>query len=63
VAWAFGYNAVAVVLAATGRLEPVVATLAMLASSAAVVAGARRLGGGRRGEGAEAMAAPLPRAA
>jgi Cu2+-exporting ATPase len=43
VAWAFVYNAVAVALAATGRLTPVVATLAMLASSLAVVANARRL--------------------
>jgi cation transport ATPase len=42
-AWAFGYNAVAVGLAATGRLSPVVASLAMLGSSLAVVANARRL--------------------
>ena len=44
-AWAFGYNAVAVVLAATGALTPLVAALAMLTSSLAVVANARRLGG------------------
>ncbi|MGH7895734.1 MAG: heavy metal translocating P-type ATPase [Candidatus Binatia bacterium] len=42
-AWAFGYNALAVGLAATGRLSPLVAALAMLASSLAVVANARRL--------------------
>jgi Cu+-exporting ATPase len=42
--WAFGYNLVAVGLAATGRLSPVVAALAMLASSLAVVANAQRLG-------------------
>ena len=45
-AWAFGYNAAAVVLAATGALTPLVAALAMLTSSLAVVANARRLGGG-----------------
>lgn len=42
-AWAFAYNAVAVGLAAAGRLTPVAASLAMLASSVAVVANARRL--------------------
>jgi cation transport ATPase len=41
--WASGYNFVAVALAAGGRLTPVVAALAMLASSAAVTANARRL--------------------
>jgi P-type Cu2+ transporter len=41
--WAFGYNAIAVGLAATGRLDPVVAALAMIASSLSVVANARRL--------------------
>jgi heavy metal translocating P-type ATPase len=43
-AWAFAYNAVAVGLAAAGRLNPLVASIAMLASSAAVAANARRLG-------------------
>ena len=42
-AWAFGYNAVAVALAAAGLLTPLVASLAMLGSSLAVVANARRL--------------------
>ena len=42
-AWAFAYNAVAVGLAASGALTPVVASIAMLASSVAVVANARRL--------------------
>jgi P-type E1-E2 ATPase len=42
-AWAFGYNAVAVALAASGALNPLVASVAMLASSLAVVANARRL--------------------
>jgi len=48
-AWAFGYNAVAVALAAAGSLTPLVASLAMIASSAAVVANARRLARGSSG--------------
>ncbi len=44
--WAFAYNAVAVVAAAAGALNPVIASLAMLGSSIAVVVNARRL---RRG--------------
>jgi Cu2+-exporting ATPase len=48
-AWAFAYNAVAVGLAASGALTPVVASLAMLASSVAVVANARRLAMARTG--------------
>jgi P-type E1-E2 ATPase len=42
-AWAFGYNAVAVALAVAGELGPLVAALAMITSSLAVVANARRL--------------------
>ena len=42
-AWAFGYNAIAVALAATGALTPLLASLAMIGSSLAVVANARRL--------------------
>jgi cation transport ATPase len=45
--WAFAYNAAAVGLAAAGRLDPLVAAAAMLASSVAVVANARRAGAGR----------------
>ena len=43
--WAFAYNAGAVALAAGGGLNPLVASVAMLASSLAVVANARRLRG------------------
>jgi Cu2+-exporting ATPase len=45
-AWAFAYNAGAVALAAAGALNPLVAALAMLGSSVAVVANARRLRAG-----------------
>ncbi len=41
--WVFAYNAVAIALAAAGRLSPLVASLAMLASSLLVVANAHRL--------------------
>lgn len=41
--WAFGYNAVAVTLAAAGALSPLVAALAMVLGTATVAANARRL--------------------
>jgi len=41
--WAFAYNAGAVCAAADGALNPLIASLAMLGSSIAVVANARRL--------------------
>jgi heavy metal translocating P-type ATPase len=41
--WAFAYNVGAVALAAAGRLDPLVASAAMLGSSLLVVANARRL--------------------
>jgi cation transport ATPase len=64
VAWAFGYNAVAVGLAATGNLTPMVATVAMLASSLVVVANARRLAGATASDVRDATTAPaLSRAA
>ncbi len=42
---AFGYNLAAVALAASGKLDPLVASVAMLGSSLMVVANARRAGG------------------
>ncbi|URN16527.1 heavy metal translocating P-type ATPase [Streptomyces sudanensis] len=44
-AWAFGYNAVTLPLAATGWLNPMVASAAMSASSVVVVANSLRLRG------------------
>jgi P-type E1-E2 ATPase len=41
--WAFAYNAIGIVLALTGRLNPIVAALCMVASSASVVANSLRL--------------------
>lgn len=43
--WAFGYNGLAVGLAACGRLNPLIAALAMLLSSLFIVGNARRLVG------------------
>jgi len=42
-AWAFAYNAVGLALAATGRLTPIFAAFAMVASSLAVVLNSARL--------------------
>jgi P-type E1-E2 ATPase len=53
--WAFAYNLVLVPLAIAGRLQPLMAALAMIASSLFVVGNSARL---RRESGAGA--APLP---
>jgi len=42
--WAFGYNAVAIPVAATGILHPALAAAAMVAGSLLVVSGSLRLG-------------------
>jgi P-type E1-E2 ATPase len=58
--WAVGFNVVGMALAATGRLTPVFAALAMALSSAAVVLHSSRLSraGGSEPRGAPAQAAP-----
>jgi P-type E1-E2 ATPase len=45
--WAFGYNAIAVIVAAAGRLDPLIAALAMIGSSVVVLANAQRAGAPR----------------
>jgi heavy metal translocating P-type ATPase len=71
--WAFAYNAIGVYLAASGRLTPVVAAVAMVVSSAAVVLNSSRLWRGaeapradqepRRTEVADAHSLPAPKVA
>lgn len=69
-AWAFGYNAVAVTIAVAGRLDPLVAALAMVASSLAVLGNARRAGddtirpaSSPAGEPMDRVAGPVSKAA
>jgi heavy metal translocating P-type ATPase len=59
--WAFVYNLVGVGFACTGRLNPVLAALAMVLSSLLVVANSLRLGGPAdvRAEGAPRTAPPV----
>ncbi len=61
--WAFAYNVAGIGLACTGRLNPVVAALAMVVSSFLVVANSLRLGGepaAAGDEGPPAAAVPRP---
>ena len=48
--WAFSYNTLAVILAVTGVLAPIVTAGAMLISSLSVIANSMRL---QRGEGGQ----------
>jgi len=58
-AWAAGYNVIGVALAASGRLTPIFAALAMVLSSAAVVLNTGRLVRGQGGREREAARAQL----
>ena len=55
-AWAFAYNGIGLGLAAAGRLQPILAAAAMVASSVTVVLYSSR---GARGSGAEGSSSPL----
>jgi cation-transporting P-type ATPase A/B/Cu+-exporting ATPase len=61
-AWAFGYNVVGIAFAAAGSLLPVLSAIAMVLSSALVVANSHRLSGfaAAPGEAGGASAASWP---
>ncbi len=62
-AWAFAYNGVGIALAATGRLSPVFAAIAMVVSSLLVIANSSRLGSDQEGSqpaGQSPRSGPLP---
>jgi P-type E1-E2 ATPase len=64
--WAFAYNMALVPLAMAGRLQPILAALAMVASSLFVVGGSMRVGrepGRRKGSPGGAVAMPAAVAA
>lgn len=61
--WAFGYNAVALTLAAAGMLQPVLAAALMAGSSVLVVARTLRAQYGMADHAASAVQAPGPRPA
>ena len=60
-AWAFGYNVVALVLAMAGALHPLVAATAMAASSITVLANTLRVTAGRSTHNDSSASAPLGR--
>lgn len=47
--WAFGYNAIGIALAMVGLLEPIMAAVAMVASSLFIIVNSRRLARGENG--------------
>jgi heavy metal translocating P-type ATPase len=61
--WVIAYNSVALAFATAGKLNPVIAAVAMLASSFAVIANARRLQPSRDQNSPSHALAPIPHTA